>query len=195
MPRFIEAIRWDRGFLVAGKAYNMPNINQEKILDRGGKVPVNRGYIPHPKHIPFEYDQITDHIYVGTNQCCQAHFDDMLLKKGVAADISLEDDRLDAPFGVQYYLWLPVPDHTPPTYKQLLIGATMLKHLVDNDIRVYLHCKRGHGRSPTLVSAYFILEGMTASQAIRRVRERRLIHLRRTQIRALHDFERTLSSS
>ncbi len=28
-----------------------------------------KSYIPHPKHIPFEYDAITDHIYVGTNQC------------------------------------------------------------------------------------------------------------------------------
>ncbi len=148
-------------------------------------------HIPHPVHVPFEYSQITDHIYVGTNQCCQAHFDDMLLKKGVAAGISLEDDRLDAPFGVKYYLWLPVPDYTAPTGKQLLIGAIMLKQLVDNDIKVYVHCKRGHGRSPTLVAAYFILGGMTASQAVRRVRERRLIHLKKTQIAALQDFERT----
>ena len=156
---------------------------------------MNRRYIPHPEHIPFEYDQITDHIYVGTNQCCQPHFVEELLSKGVTADISLEEDRLDAPFGVQYYLWLPVPDHTPPAHKQLLIGAIMLKQLVDNDIRAYVHCERGHGRSPTLVSAYFILEGMTARQAIRRVREKRLIHLRRTQIMALRDFERALSQA
>lgn len=173
----------------------MPNIDREKTLDGGGEVPVNRGYIPHPKHVPFEYSQITDHIFIGTNQCCQPHFAKELLSKGIKADISLEEDRLDSPFGVDYYMWLPVVDHTPPSTKQLLIGATTLKNLVDNDIKVYVHCKRGHGRSPTLVSAYFILEGLSASQAIRRVREKRGIHLRRTQIRALRDFERTLFQS
>lgn len=154
---------------------------------------VKHRYILHPEHIPFEYSQITDHIFIGTNQCCQPHFAEELLSKGIKAGISLEEDRLDTPFGVQYYLWLPVPDYTAPTYKQLLIGATTLKNLVDNDIKVYVHCKRGHGRSPTLVSAYFILEGMTATQAIRKVREKRAIHLKRTQIRALREFERTLS--
>ena len=152
-------------------------------------------YIPHPNHVPFEYNQITDHIYVGTDQCCQAHFDDTLLKEGVTADISLEEDSLDTPFGLQYYLWLPVPDHTPPTHKQLLIGVGMLRSLVDNDEKVYVHCKRGHGRSPTLVAAYFILAGVTASQAIQRVREKRAIHLTRTQIRTLRDFETAIGKT
>lgn len=150
---------------------------------------MSRRYIPHPKHVPFEYNQITDHIYVGTNQCCQAHFDDTLLKEGVTADISLEEDRLDTPFGLQYYLWLSVPDHTPPAYKQLLIGARFLKNLVDNGEKVYVHCKRGHGRSPTLVAAYFMLEGLSASRAIKKVREKRAIHLKRTQMKALRDFQ------
>ena len=54
-------------------------------------------YIPHPKKVPFEYNQITKYIYLGTNQCCQTHFSKKLLKKGVKADISLEKERLDHP--------------------------------------------------------------------------------------------------
>ena len=49
-----------------------------------------RIYIPHPKHIPFEYSQTTAHIYLGPNQCCQSHFVETLLKAGVRADISLK---------------------------------------------------------------------------------------------------------
>lgn len=156
---------------------------------------VKRRYIPHPEHVPFEYTQITSHIYVGTNQCCQSHFEQSLLAEGISADISLEQDKLDAPFGVSYYLWLPVPDQTPPSVKQLLIGAKLLKELVDNDTKVYVHCKRGHGRSPTLVAAYFILEGFTAREAIGKIREKRNIHLRMSQIGGLKEFQKVAHSA
>lgn len=152
-----------------------------------------RIYIPHPKHVPFEYSQITEHIHLGTNQCCQTHFEESLLRVGIRADISLEQERLDTPFGVDFFLWLPVADHEPPSQEQLLIGARNIKDLVDNNVKVYVHCKRGHGRSPTLVAAYFILEGLSASEAIRRVRDKRRIHLTMSQIRALKDFGRVVS--
>ena len=148
-----------------------------------------RIYIAHPKHILLEYNQVTEQIYLGTNQCCQLHFEESLLKAGIRADISLEKERLDAPFGVDFFLWLPVTDCEPPSREQLLIGARVIKELVDNNIKVYVHCKRGHGRSPTLVAAYFILEGLSASRAIKKVRNKRRIHLRLAQIKALKEFE------
>lgn len=149
--------------------------------------------VTHTKDVPFEYNEITEYIYLGTNQCCQTHFAGSLLAKGITADISLEEERLDAPFGVDYFLWLPVADKNPPTPTQLLIGARTLKNLVDNKIKVYVHCKWGHGRSPTLVSAYFILEGLKDSQAIKRVRHKREIHLKLPQISALKEFEKMVS--
>jgi len=45
-----------------------------------------------------EYQHVTDGIYIGSNQCCHMHFDSELLKKGIEADISLEEVRMDAPF-------------------------------------------------------------------------------------------------
>lgn len=152
-----------------------------------------RVYISHPKHIPFEYDQITEQIYLGTNQCCQTHFEESLLEIGIRADISLERERVDSPFGVDFFLWLPVPDYEPPSQEQLLIGARTIKNLVDGNIKMYVHCKRGHGRSPALVAAYFILEGLSANQALRRIRDKRKIHLRRTQTKALKVFEEAVS--
>ncbi len=59
--------------------------------------------MPRRKHMPFEYDQVTEHIYVGTNQCCIVHFDESLLEAGIRADISLEQERLDTPFGVDFF--------------------------------------------------------------------------------------------
>lgn len=151
-------------------------------------------YIKHPKHIPFEYSKITDNIYLGTNQCCKIHFDKSLLNQGIDADISLEKERLDTPFGVKYFLWLPVRDHTAPTQSQLKVGTYTIKSLVEGNIKVYVHCKRGHGRSPTLVAAYFILEGITVKEAIKNVKQKRGIHLRASQIKALEKFERSFKN-
>ena len=151
-------------------------------------------YIPHPKHVPFEYSKITEYVYIGTNQCCQMHFNKNLLKKGIKSEISLEKEKLDSPFGVDYFLWIPVIDHKAPTQKQMLIGAKCIKNMVDNKIKVYIHCQRGHGRSPTLGAAYFILEGMTANQAIKKIKQKRKnIHMTRVQIKALKTFEKKRS--
>jgi hypothetical protein len=149
-------------------------------------------YIAHPKHVPFEYNKVTNYVYLGTNQCCQMHFKKSLLKKGIKADISLEKERLDAPFGVDYFLWLPVTDKKAPSQKQLLIGAKAIKNFADNKIKVYVHCKRAHGRSPTLVAAYFILEGLKTNDAIKKVRKKRPIHLTLAQINALKKFEKAI---
>jgi len=151
-------------------------------------------YIKHPKHVPFEYSKITDCIYLGTNQCCIKHnFAEELIKNEIEADISLEYENIDTPFKVKYFLWLPVKDHTAPTQKQLSIGARTLKDFTENKIKVYVHCKRGHGRSPTLVAAYFILQGQNTKEAIKTIREKRPnIHLRESQFKSLKNFEKGL---
>jgi len=145
-------------------------------------------YIPHPTEVPFEYNQIAPFIFLGTNKCCQDHFEQSLLKKGVRAEISLEQENLDKPYGVTYFFWLPVKDKKAPTQEQLLTGAKVLKNFVDQKIKTYVHCKRGHGRSPTLVAAYFILEGASHTEAIKRVRDKRAIHMTKPQIAALKEF-------
>lgn len=144
----------------------------------------------HPKKPVFEYSKITEYIYIGTNQCCNPHFEKSLVKNGVKADISLEWERLDQPFGVNYYLWLPTKDHKAPTFKQLLIGANFIKQLVNNRIKLYIHCEHGHARAPILVAAYFILEGKSVNEAMELIKKRRpIIHPNKFQIKALENFK------
>lgn len=142
-------------------------------------------------HGPLDYNYIAEGIYIGTNQCCQGHFDEELLAKGITADISLEKGRLDAPFGVHYYAWIPVKDHAAPTLDQLELGVRMLQVIVKQKRGVYVHCKNGHGRAPTLVVAYFISTGMTREEAIRVVSKRRRgVHLEQSQKKMLEAFVR-----
>lgn len=140
-----------------------------------------------------EYSQITPYIFIGTNMCCQTHFDKDLLRRKIEADISLEYERIDTPWGVKYFLWIPTKNHTSPTQKQLALGANVLKQLVDKRIKTYVHCEHGHGRAPTLVAAYFILTGKSLEEAISLIKKKRpSIHLEKVQINALRKFERGL---
>ncbi len=143
----------------------------------------------HPENPKLDYNYITDGIYVGSNQCCVMGLAEVLKKEGITVDISLEEIRIDQPFGVEAYLWLPTPDHTPPTQDQLVLGATTLATLVKQGKKVYVHCKNGHGRATTLVTAYLLMAGKTLAEAIDLIKKHRLtIHLQDSQIEALKNL-------
>lgn len=148
------------------------------------------------KHIhgPIDYSKITPLIYIGTNMCsyksCNIHF--RLLKKlGIYADISLEEERSEQPHYLKAHLWLPTKDKAPPSTTQLLVGVSALKQLEKHKKKVYVHCKHGHGRSPTLVAAYLITKGYTALKAIKLLKTKRPeIHITRPQVSAIKNFEK-----
>ncbi|MEK6853994.1 MAG: dual specificity protein phosphatase, partial [Nanoarchaeota archaeon] len=61
--------------------------------------------------------------------------------------------------------------------------------------KVYVHCKAGHGRSPTLVAAYFILKGKSVKEALVSVRRKRPgIHPTYAQMKALKKFKGLVNS-
>jgi protein tyrosine phosphatase len=103
-----------------------------------------------------DYNYIDEGIYIGTNQCCTAGLAEVLLKEKITADVSLEEHQLDAPYGVSSYTWIPTPDHHAPTLEQLVFGIATLEALVKAKQKIYLHCKNGHGRSSTFMSAYLM---------------------------------------
>lgn len=127
-----------------------------------------------PEHPIFEYDEIDRNVTIGTNACCEIHFNKNLLEKGVDADISLEGGKVDQPYGVQTYLWLPTDDHTPPSKENIDLGVDALDTIISQDRKVYIHCKNGHGRAPTFYAAYLILKrAMTADDAIAHIKTKR----------------------
>lgn len=150
----------------------------------------------HPQIKTLEYNYIADSIYIGTNQCCRSHFDEKLRKEGITADISLEEERADAPLGVDFYIWIPIKNHTAPTQEQLDFGVSVLGKLVAMKKKIYVHCQNGHGRAPTIVAAYFIKQGKSPDEAIRLIKAKRpSIHLEDTQREALVEFSKRISQS
>lgn len=147
----------------------------------------------HPP-LTFEYSQITPLIYIGTNLCCQVDFDKSLLRKDIHADISLEEKKIDSPFGADYYLWLPTKDHAAPSLQQLKVGVHFLEQLAELNIKCYIHCERGHGRAPTLVAAYLMAErGVNVDEAIKFIKKRRTaVHPNPRQKMQLKKWEKYL---
>ena len=143
-----------------------------------------------------EYNYIADGIYIGTNQCCQIHFDEKLKKEGITADISLEEERIDTPFGVEFYVWIPIKNHIAPTQDQLDFGVSTLEKLVSLKKKIYVHCQNGHGRAPTLVAAYLIKQGKSPDEAIAFIKTKRpSIHLEDVQKEALVEFSKRIHKS
>lgn len=149
----------------------------------------------HSSNKKLEYDYIADGVYIGTNQCCQTHFDETLKnKESIAADISLEEERIDAPFGVDFYVWIPVKNHAAPTADQFAFGVHVLEKLIAMKKKIYLHCRNGHGRAPTIFAAYLIKnKNMSPEEAESFIKSKRpTIHLEDVQREALSAFRETL---
>lgn len=150
-----------------------------------------------PNHIvpkDLEYDYICDGIYVGTNHCCLIEFRDEVKHEGIEADLSLEEERIDAAYGANFFIWLPVIDHTSPTQEQFTFGVTVLEDLVRMEKKTLVHCANGHGRSPTMVAAYLIkTKDMTVDEAIAYIKERRpSIHPNDLQREGLEKYRNSL---
>lgn len=138
----------------------------------------------------FDYDQISDTVFIGSNMCCQFGFDKELLAKGVRADISLEKERIDTPVGVDYFLWLPTEDMHAPTQDALLMGVQALEFFAHGNIKVFIHCKNGHGRAPTLYCAFLMSTGMDLESAVAALKARRpSVHINDLQLKALETFQ------
>ncbi len=149
----------------------------------------------HPQIKILEYNYITKGVYIGTNQCCLTHFDENLRNEGIEADISLEEERVDTPFGVKFYVWIPIQNHTAPTREQLNFGVSVLEQLVTMKKKTYVHCQNGHGRAPTVVAAYLIKKGKSVDEAIEFIKAKRpTMHLEEIQKEALVEFSKLHSA-
>jgi protein-tyrosine phosphatase len=141
-------------------------------------------------HAEFDVSQITEYIFLGTNLCCltKSHIQ-ILHDAGIDAEIDLEKERQDSMPGVPVYLWLPVPDKTAPSVEQFDAGVALMSRMVSGEKRIYIHCQYGHGRSPTMVAAYFISLGKTVDEAIEEITKARPeIHIEDVQRKALMEY-------
>ena len=88
------------------------------------------------------------------------------------------------------YLHLPTVDNTPPPLAILIEGATFIDNEIKNKGKVYVHCRQGLGRGPTMALAYLIKSGLTYNDAFALIkRVRTFISPRPGQITRLKELE------
>lgn len=139
-----------------------------------------------------QYSRITTFIYVGTNMLSARHFE-KLKKLGISVDIDLESEHIEKipKRGLDTFLWLPTKNHHAPTHNQMAAGVAFIDQMVKHNKKVYVHCRNGHGRAPTLVAAYLTTQGMSAAKAIAFVKKRRgVVHLNKEQTSAVKRFSK-----
>lgn len=97
-----------------------------------------------------------------------------LKRCGVTVLVSLTETDIDqdalARNGLRN-VHLPVYDREPPTVAQLQMLMLKMKRLLLNGEVLAVHCLAGLGRTGTVLAAWLVFEGVTAEEALRRVRE------------------------
>ena len=89
------------------------------------------------------------------------------------------------------YLHLPTIDNTPPTMQDLIKGADFIDAEIKNGGKVYVHCRQGLGRGPTMAIAYLIKLGTTYEDAFNLIKKiRTFIDPRPEQIVRLKELEK-----
>ena len=158
---------------------------------------MNNGLSPRGRndgHI-FDFSKITDQVYIGSDLCkggvCLIHSEEFK-KLGVSVEINLSAENNELPpkdmeIG---YTWLPVIDGCAPSLEQLEMGTCLIDTAVNMGKTVFVHCKNGHARSPTLVVAYLMkYKKMNVEEAIKFISEKRPeTHIEESQRKALEEF-------
>ena len=145
------------------------------------------------KHIQLSYNKIDDFIFAGNNLCCQSQFDKELLSKGISADISLEAERMDNPRGVRYFFWFPWKEDTAPAVELINLALRIVDILISQDIKIYVHCRNGHGRTSTFLVSYFMHKNnIGVDEAFAVLKEKRPSgHVNEVQKLFLQQFEKS----
>ena len=134
--------------------------------------------------------QITPHLFLGSQ------YNLLGLKKlkalGVTAIVNMRmhDVYGDAAHQGIKYLHLPTVDNTPPPIEVLIKGADFMDNEIKHGGSVYVHCRQGLGRGPSMAIAYLIKTGLTYKEAYAMVRKVRIfINPRPGQIKRLKELE------
>ena len=130
--------------------------------------------IPKVTGVPMKSNsEITSTIFVGPQYKNSGL--EWMKKHGINACVNMRIEFDDAEHGLapEHYLYLPTIDDDAPTMEHLQEGIAFIQNVIDNGGKVYIHCKGGIGRAPSMAAAYFISTGMSLEEAETLIRKTR----------------------
>jgi len=111
---------------------------------------------------------------------------------GITAIINMREHSVysEAQYEGFSYLHLPTVDNTPPYLALLIKGADFADREIKKGGKVYIHCRQGLGRGPTMTIAYLLSTGLTYDDAFMLIKKvRTFINPRPSQIKRLKELE------
>ena len=112
------------------------------------------------------YCQIDDYVFIGGAYGKLGKR--VLLNFGIRHSINLQEEDLSAEDRLgphEGYLHLPTPDNEAISEADIALGLSFIENCKVNKKKVYVHCKSGIGRAPTLGIAYLQSNGMSFDSA------------------------------
>jgi len=100
------------------------------------------------------FDRVTELVWVGSRVASRDDYR-RLCAQGIRACVDMKQEGAD-PWAFEAFLWLPTPDHEPPTEIHLRLGVAFLRECEAEGLPVFVTCQAGVGRSPTLVLAHLL---------------------------------------
>lgn len=134
--------------------------------------------------------QITANLYLGSqyNLIGLQKLKDL----GITAIVNMRIHSVysDAHFANIKYIHLPTFDNTPPKIEDLIKGAAFVENEIKTGGKVYIHCREGLGRGPTMTIAYLLKIGVEFEDAFTMIKKvRPFINPRPEQIMRLKELE------
>jgi dual specificity MAP kinase phosphatase len=116
-----------------------------------------------------------------------------LKKMGITAIINM---RIHSPLseihfkGIKY-LHLPTKDHTAPSLEDLIEGVNFADEEIKHGGKVFIHCRQGIERGPTMTIAYLLKKGFSFEDAFNKVQmARSFIRPTYVQVLRLRELEK-----
>ena len=162
--------------------WNLVVIFFQKIFDHAYRIVMG---IP-----TLQRSQITANLYLGGQYNLRGLR--KLKEMGITAIINMRMHSIyaEARYEGFRYLHLPTVDQTPPALKDLIKGAGFAEEEIKNGGKVYIHCRQGHGRGPSMAIAYLLRIGTTFEDALALVKKvRTFIRPTPAQLDRLRELE------
>lgn len=175
------------------KANKGLDIVQKRLHEQGPWVTLQWAWgraLPVATGIPLlRYSRVTEQLYVGPQFNWRGKR--RLEAAGITAVVNLRTEFDDAAHGLAFprYCYLPTVDDDSPSSAHFQQGVEFIRAVVEEGGKVYVHCKAGIGRAPTLAAAYLVASGYSLDEALTLIRQARpFIAMTPSQWQALRSY-------